>query len=95
MYWKTTIAAGSIAIVLGAFSATPMVGSALAACSPSDPINATTSNDAMKAMESAGYTQVHVYAKGCDNSWHAHATLNGQPVNVVWNGEGQVLTEGD
>jgi hypothetical protein len=29
MYWKTTIFAGSIAIALGAFSAMPMVGSAL------------------------------------------------------------------
>jgi hypothetical protein len=95
MYRKTTIVAGSIAILFGAYSATPMVGSALAACWPSDPVNSTTANDAVKAMQQAGYTQVHPYAKGCDNSWHATALLNGNPVNVVWNGEGQVVTEGN
>jgi hypothetical protein len=72
-----------------------MVDTAVAACSPTDVINGTTAADATKAMERAGYTQVQVYAKGCDNSWHAHAVLNGNPVNVVWNGQGQVLPEGD
>ncbi len=32
---------------------------------------------------------------GCDNAWHATAMLNGAPVFVVWNAEGQVVTEGD
>ena len=30
-----------------------------------------------------------------DNAWHASAMLNGKPVFVVWNREGQVVTEGD
>jgi hypothetical protein len=46
-------------------------------------------------MEQAGYTQVAVYQKGCDSAWHARAMLNGNPTNVVWNGQGQVLPEGD
>lgn len=92
---KMIILAGSIAITLGAFATTPMVGGALAACSPTDTINGTTAQDATKAMEHAGYTQVHILEKGCDNAWHATALLNGNQVNVVWNGEGQVLTEGD
>ena len=95
MHPKINLIAGSLFIALVAGFAVPTVDSALAACSPGDVINGTTAMDAKKAMEKAGYTQVQVYAKGCDNAWHAHAVLNGNPVNVVWNKEGQVLTEGD
>jgi hypothetical protein len=95
MYSKMTIFVGSIFIALSVLSAPPMVNSALAACAPTDRINSTTAQDAVKAMEHAGYTQVRVRAKGCDNAWHATAVLNGAPVFVVWNAEGQVVTEGD
>ncbi len=95
MYSKITILAGSLVIALSAVSATPMVDSALAACAPTDKINGTTAEDAVKAIEQAGYTQVHMTAKGCDNAWHGTALLNGKPVFVVWNREGQVLTETD
>jgi hypothetical protein len=95
MHPKISLFAGSVFVALAAGSVPPIADNALAACSPIDVINGTTAADAAKAMESAGYTQVQVYAKGCDNSWHAHAVLNGKPVNVVWNGEGQVVTEGD
>jgi len=81
------------ALVLAGALATSMP--AQAACWASDPVNATTAEQAERAMEQAGYTQVQVYEKGCDSAWHAHAILNGSPVNVVWNREGQVLTEGD
>jgi hypothetical protein len=64
-------------------------------CSPHDVINSTSAADATRAIEQAGYAKVQVYAKGCDNAWHGHAALNGHHVNVVWNGEGQVLTEGN
>jgi hypothetical protein len=92
---KMTIFAGSIFIALSALSAPPMASSALADCAPTDKINNTTAEDAVKAMEHAGYTQVRIRAKGCDNAWHATAMLNGAPVFVVWNAEGQVVTEGD
>jgi len=95
MFSRTTIFAASIFIALGVLAAPPLVGGALAACSASDPINNTTAQDAIRAMEKAGYTQVHPTAKGCDNAWHATAMLNGSPVFVVWNREGQVVTEGD
>ncbi len=95
MHPKISIFAGSFLVALAAGSVPPVVNNALAVCSPSDFINATTATDAAKAIENAGYTQVQVYEKGCDNAWHAHADLNGNPVNVVWNGEGQVVTEGD
>jgi len=87
--------AGSLALVLAVFSARPMVNDAQAACAPTDHINATTADDAKAAIEKAGYTQVKILAKGCDNAWHGTAMLNGQSVFVVWNREGQVLTEGD
>jgi hypothetical protein len=86
---------GSLSFALIAASALPLVHKAEAACSASDVINATTAADATRVMQQAGYTQVQIYEKGCDNAWHGHAYLNGSPVNVVWNGEGQVLTEGD
>jgi hypothetical protein len=87
--------AASLAIAIGAFSVRPMVNDALAACAASDPVNNTTAEDATRAMQKAGYTQIKILAKGCDNAWHASAMLNGQPVFVVWNREGQVVTEGD
>ena len=95
MHAKMSLFAGSFIVALGAGSIPPIVDNALAICSPNDPVNGTTATDALKAMERAGYAQVQVYAKGCDSAWHAHDILNGMPVNVVWNREGQVVTEGD
>ena len=95
MHYRIVILGASIAVALFAFSARPMVHSAYAACLPDDKVNNTTAQDAIKAMEKAGYTQVHILAKGCDNAWHASAMLDGKPVFVVWNREGQVVTEGD
>lgn len=95
MHPKIGLFVGSLILALATGSASPIVDNAQAACSPTDAINGTTAVDATKAIETAGYTQVQVYAKGCDNAWHAHAMRNGNPVNVVWNGEGQVLPEGD
>ncbi len=86
---------GSLSFALIAASTLPAVHMAQAACSPGDVINSTTAADAQRVMQRAGYSQVRIYEKGCDNAWHGHAYLNGSPVNVVWNGEGQVLTEGD
>jgi hypothetical protein len=95
MYRKISVFAGSLFLALAAGSAAPIVDSALAVCSPNDVINGTTAADAAKAMTRAGYAQPDVYQKGCDNAWHAHAFVNGSRVNVVWNGEGQVISEGD
>jgi hypothetical protein len=86
---------GSLSFALVAASSLPAVNTAEAACSPGDAINGTTAGDAQRAMQQAGYSQIQIYEKGCDNAWHGHAYLNGNPVNVVWNGAGQVLTEGD
>lgn len=95
MYSRIAMLASSIAVAVLALTAQPLIPSAYAACSPQDKINNTTAQDAIKAMEQAGYTQIHILAKGCDNAWHASAMFNGKPVFVVWNREGQVVTEGD
>lgn len=94
MRWKIGLFAGALSAltIAGALSTTIP---AQAACWSSDPVNATTADQAARAMQQAGYSNVEVYEKGCDSAWHAHAMLNGNPVNVVWNQEGQVLTEGD
>ena len=94
MRWKIGLSGGAVSalMIAGALSVT---APAQAACWASDPVNATTADQAARAMQQAGYTQVQVYEKGCDSAWHAHALLNGSPVNVVWNRDGQVLTEGD
>jgi hypothetical protein len=94
-YSTAVLFAGTLALALATFSVRPVVNDALAACAPTDKINATTADDAKNAMEKAGYTQIKILAKGCDNAWHGTGMLNGQPVFVVWNREGQVLTEGD
>jgi hypothetical protein len=94
MRWKIGLFGGAVSalMIAGALSVT---APAQAACWASDPVNGTTADQAARAFQQAGYSQVQVYEKGCDSAWHAHAMLNGTPVNVVWNSEGQVLTEGD
>lgn len=94
MRWKIGLFGGALSALVLAGSLA-MTAPVRAACWASDPVNSTTAEQATRAMEQAGYSQVQVYIKGCDNAWHAHAMMNGNPVNVVWNGEGQVLTEGD
>ena len=86
---------GSLCFALLAASTGTVVENAQAACWPTATINSTTASDASRAIQQAGYTQVQIYEKGCDNAWHGHALYNGSPVNVVWNGQGQVLPEGD
>jgi hypothetical protein len=40
-----------------------------------------------------GYSEISVLTKGCDNSWHALALADGDPVNVLVTPHGAVLTE--
>jgi len=93
MRTKVSLLIGTFLGALAASSVSTIPGNAYAACLSSDPVNGTTATDAMRAMQSAGYTQVQVYAEGCDSAWHAHAAQNGMPVDIVWNREGQILAE--
>lgn len=66
-----------------------------AACDTGTKIDKTTVEETRKKIEAAGYRQVHDFRKGCDNYWHAAATKDGKPINVVVSPEGEVMTEGD
>jgi len=68
---------------------------ARAACEPGDKVDATTADQARKRAEGAGYTQVHMLRKGCDNVWHGVAMKNGAQVRVAVLPQGQVMQEGD
>ena len=69
-------------------------GPAWSACSPNDKIDSSTAANAKKAIEAAGYEQVRVLKKGCDNYWHGTARKDGAAGNVVLSPEGQVVVEG-
>jgi hypothetical protein len=87
MQWKAGVFALA-ALVMAA-------GPAWAACSPNDKIDGSTAADAKKAIEAAGYEQVRVEKKGCDNYWHGTARKDGAAVNVVLSPDGQVYLEGN
>ena len=44
--------------------------------------------------EAAGYADVRMERKGCDNYWHGFATKDGQPVRIVVSPQGEVHEEG-
>lgn len=62
-------------------------------CQLGDRIDGTTRTDAERHILGAGYTEVRVFAKGCDSVWHATAFAEGDPVNVMVTPQGAVLTE--
>jgi hypothetical protein len=88
-----------------ALAATLMVAPALlgpasftaaqAACEPGDRIDNTTAEMAKKRAESAGYSQVRMERKGCDNVWHGSGMKGGTAVRVAVSPSGEVMPEGD
>ena len=66
-----------------------------AACDPGDRIDATTAAQAKNRAESAGYSQVRMEHKGCDNVWHGFAMKNGASARMVVSPSGEVMPEGD
>ena len=73
----------------------PSFTAAQAACEPGDVVDGTTAEQAKRRAESAGFTQVRMLRKGCDNTWHGTAMKGGTPVNVAVSASGQVNQEGD
>jgi len=68
---------------------------AQAACEPGDRIDNTTAAMAKKRAESAGYSQVRMERKGCDNVWHGFAMKGGASMRVAVSPSGEVMPEGD
>jgi hypothetical protein len=68
---------------------------AQAACESGDRVDNTTAAMAKKRAESAGYIQVRMERKGCDNVWHGFAVKGGASVRIAVSPQGQVMPEGD
>jgi hypothetical protein len=90
-----TAAMLAVAAILAGPSAVIGSGSALAACDPGDRLNGSTAADAKRMIERAGFTQVRILRKGCDNYWHAMASKEGYSGRVVLAPTGEVMPEND
>jgi hypothetical protein len=95
---KTEIALAAL-MVLGtglAIGPRPVaIAPAAAACDPGDKIDNTTANDARRKIVAAGYTDVQMLGKGCDNVWHATASRDGKPGRVALEPSGKIYPEGN
>ena len=97
MTWKIRfIAAPTVAVAtLLAMPAAGLITSAQAACEPGTRINGSTAGWAAEKARDAGYTNINMEHKGCDNYWHGIGTKDGQTGRFVVSPDGQVLPEGD
>lgn len=64
-------------------------------CQFGERLDGSTAADAKKRIESAGFSQVRIGKKGCDNVWHATATMDGSPTNLALTPDGQIFRETD
>lgn len=78
-----------------ALIAPPSFSAAYAACDPGDRVDNTTAQQAQKRAQTAGYTNVRMTSKGCDNVWHGTAMKGGAAVRVAVSPSGEVFQEGD
>jgi hypothetical protein len=82
-------------MIAPALLAPPSFTAAKAACEPGEKIDATTADQAKKRAEAAGYTQVRMTRKGCDNVWHGTGMKGSASVNLAVLPSGEVAQEGD
>lgn len=68
---------------------------AYAVCLPGERIDGRTAEMAARQAETAGYRNVQMEHKGCDNVWHGFATRNGASTRVAVQPSGEVVPEGD
>jgi hypothetical protein len=64
-------------------------------CTNGEKIDATTAEQALVKFRAAGYSDVQILEKGCDNFWHATGTKGGQSGNIVLSPDGMVRPEGN
>lgn len=62
-------------------------------CTATDKIDGSTAEQAQQKLQAAGYTGITGLNKGCDNVWHAQATIGGKMVNVMVSPDGSVNQE--
>ena len=63
-------------------------------CLPGDKIDGSTAEQAKAKFAAAGYSDVKIIRKGCDNFWHASGVYGGVPSFMVLSPDGKVLPEG-
>lgn len=63
-------------------------------CSNGEVIDNSTAEETLARFQAAGYTNVQILEKGCDNYWHATGVKNGQTGNIVLSPTGNVMPEG-
>ncbi len=68
---------------------------AYAICASNDRIDGRTAEMAKKQVEGAGYSNVQMEHKGCDNVWHGIASRDGASTRVAVSPGGEVMPEGD
>ncbi|MEN3974081.1 hypothetical protein [Emcibacter sp. SYSU 3D8] len=97
MTWRTRfLAAPAVAFAaLLAMPAAGLISPAHAACAPGDKINASTAEWAAEQAREAGYSNISMQRKGCDNYWHGIGSKDGQTGRFVVSPDGEVLPEGD
>lgn len=64
-------------------------------CTNGEAIDGTTAEQAIAKFQAAGYTNVQILEKGCDNFWHATGVKGGQGGNIVLSPDGMVMPEGN
>ena len=96
MNWKMKfLAAPALAVAMLAAIPATGVAAAETACDPGDRIDGTTAGWAAGKAKEAGYTNVTMERKGCDNFWHGVASKDGQTGRIVVSPAGEVMPEGD
>jgi hypothetical protein len=97
MTMKYALVGGLAAILIGAGAAMAptAVHPAYAACDPGTRIDNTTADTARRIMLRAGFTDVQVEQKGCDNVWHVIASKNGRYGRYAIEPSGRIYPEGN
>ena len=78
----------------------PIIGpqalsAAYASCLPGEQIDGRTAAMAARQAESAGYADVQMEGKGCDNVWHGFGMRGGAATRIAVEPSGQVFPEGN
>jgi hypothetical protein len=64
-------------------------------CTNGEQIDGSTAAQAIAKFTVAGYSDVQILEKGCDNYWHATGIKGGQSGNIVLSPSGEVMPEGN
>jgi hypothetical protein len=93
---KLLLAVAALALLGSGVALKPLaVAPAYAACDPGDRLDNMTLEQARKIIMAAGYSNVHIETRGCDNVWHGTAMKDGKSTRVALEPSGKVYPEGD